>query len=88
MVSSTFIKTTLGAAVMLASSTIASAFSATSNGNYVLYWQVIILLNVATTLMTHGLIYVSTSGVKTLMVLLAVPKLDGKRYFTISAFLL
>lgn len=88
MVSSTFIKTTLGAAVMLASSTIASAFSATSNGNYVLYWQVIILLNVATTLMTHGLIYVSTSGVKTLMVLLAVLKLDGKRYFTISAFLL
>jgi hypothetical protein len=40
------------------------------------------------TLMTHELIYVSTSGVKTLMVLLAVPKLDGKRYFTISAFLL
>ncbi|KAG2180113.1 hypothetical protein INT43_003901 [Umbelopsis isabellina] len=38
MVSSAFIKTSLGAAAMLASSTIVNAFSATSNGNYVLYW--------------------------------------------------
>ncbi|KAH8548638.1 chitinase 1 [Umbelopsis sp. PMI_123] len=38
MVSSNFVKTALGAAVMFASSTVTSAFSATGNGNYVLYW--------------------------------------------------
>ncbi|CAM0139748.1 Chitinase 2 [Umbelopsis sp. WA50703] len=38
MVSSAYIKTSLAAAAMLASSTIVNAFSATSNGNYVLYW--------------------------------------------------